>query len=283
MFELRHSDRSFVSVDFVEGSSGSVYWALLRSDVHHDHVDCDQELERKHLDQAKERGAVIVDNGDLFCAMQGKFDRRSDKSCIREEYKHGDYLDRLVTVAADFYGPYAKNFAVISMGNHERSIRDRHETDLTDRLVQLLNSRHGSNIQSGGYSGYVRFSFRRKNHRMSRLLKRYHGTGGGGPVTRGVIQTNRMAVIYPDADFVLSGHTHDEWVVPIQRERVTGRGRVVCRPQIHIRVPGYKDAWKDGTSGWEVERMLGPKPIGAKWLRFELTADDVICEVLDAK
>ena len=45
-------------------------WVLLRSDVHHDNPKCDQDLERKHLDEAKECNAPIIDNGDLFCAKQ---------------------------------------------------------------------------------------------------------------------------------------------------------------------------------------------------------------------
>jgi len=46
---------------------------LLRSDVHHDNPKCNQDLERKHLDEAIEYDAPIIDNGDLFCAMQGKW------------------------------------------------------------------------------------------------------------------------------------------------------------------------------------------------------------------
>ena len=53
-------------------------WVLLRSDVHHDNPKCKQDMERRHLDEALEFDAPIIDNGDLFCAMQGKWDKRSD-------------------------------------------------------------------------------------------------------------------------------------------------------------------------------------------------------------
>jgi hypothetical protein len=36
-------------------------------------------MEKRHLELARKRNAVIIDGGDLFCAMQGKYDPRSDK------------------------------------------------------------------------------------------------------------------------------------------------------------------------------------------------------------
>ena len=53
-------------------------WVLLRSDVHHDNPKCDQDLERQHLEESVEYDAPIIDNGDLFCAMQGARDARND-------------------------------------------------------------------------------------------------------------------------------------------------------------------------------------------------------------
>jgi len=264
--------------------AGWEQWFLLRSDVHHDNPHCDQKLERKHLDQAKERGAGIIDAGDLMCCMQGKWDKRADKSAMRPEHQHGDYLDKLVSTAADFYEPYAANFLMIGRGNHETAIRKNHETDLTERLVERLNDRCKTKIQAGGYGGWIRFLFTiHQTTRFSKLLHYYHGTGGGGPVTRGVIQTNRMAVFTPDADFILTGHTHDEWYVPIQRHRLNDAGVPYQDEQLHIRTPGYKDAWRDGSHGWEVERCLGPKPIGAAWLRFWMVNKTIYSEVTRAK
>lgn len=245
-------------------------WVLLRTDVHHDNPKCRQDLEKKHLEQAKERNAIVIDNGDLFCAMQGKYDKRSNKDSLRPEHQTGKYLDALVNTAADFYGPYAHLFAVLGKGNHETAICGRHETDLTDRLAASLRERTKCNVLSGGYGGWVKFVFKfgKSQFRASKLLYHYHGTGGGGPVTRGVIQTNRMAVFNPDPDIIFTGHTHDEWIVPIQRQRVSDLGIPYQDEQLHLRAPGYKDAWGDGCDGWEVEKMLGPKPIGSMWLRF---------------
>jgi hypothetical protein len=258
----------------VNRNSNWEQWVLLRSDVHHDNPKCKQDLEKQHLDEAIEYDAPIIDNGDLFCAMQGKWDKRADKQALREEHRGSNYFDLLVDTAADFYKPYGKQFAVLGRGNHETAITNRHETDLTDRLASRMRA-HGSNVEASGYGGFVIFRFVDRKYmsggkgvKDSKVLYHFHGTGGGGPVTRGTIQTNRIAVWSPDAHIVLTGHTHDEWQMPIPRMRLTSYGVVFHDEQLHIRCPGYKDAWGDSDHGWEVEKMLGPKNIGSAWLRF---------------
>jgi predicted phosphodiesterase len=277
------TSRNVATVRVTLGPRGEA-WFLLRADAHHDNPHCDQALEKKHLEQAKDRGAWIIDAGDCFCAMQGKWDKRADKSCLRPEHHTADYLDALVKTAADFYAPYAGNWLVMGRGNHETAIQKRHETDLTERLVERINTKTGAKVQAGGYSGWVRFLFTyHSTKRDSRRLYYYHGTGGGGPVTRGVIQTNRLAVFNPDADVVLTGHTHDEWNVTIPRQRLSEGGVPFHDEQVHVRPPGYKDSWGDGFGGWEVEKCLGPKARGAAWLRFYTEGDNVKTDVTRAK
>ncbi len=243
---------------------------LLRSDVHHDNSHCDWDMEKKHLEMAKEADAPIVDGGDLFCAMQGKWDKRADTSACRPEHKEGNYLDALVSTASDFYEEYADQFALISPGNHETSIIKRHETCLTTRLCERIraHSQH-CRLRAGAYSGYIRIKARRKgsNSNYSLVIARHHGYGGGGPVTRGVIQTNRQSVYQPDADIVWSGHTHDSWQVPISRARLRPNGDVYIDRQVHVKTAGYKDEYLPH-SGWHIERGGPPKPKGAAWLHF---------------
>lgn len=237
---------------------------LISADRHWDNPMSDHDLQKKHLDEAREYKAGIIDIGDLFCAMQGKFDKRSDKDCLREEHCRGDYLDALVTTATSFFRPYAKRMIVLAMGNHETSILKKHETNLTSRLADNLGS------YNGGYSGWVIFHLRNLDTGDVTVRKMWyiHGYGGGGPVTRGVIQTNRKAVYLPDADYVVSGHTHDEWIVPIVRNRIDDYGHQYHEEQVHVQVPTYKDEYADGFGGWHVETGKPPKPIGAMWLRF---------------
>lgn len=261
--------RNVLSVRFAEIKEGWEQWVLLSSDRHHDSIHSDREMELMHLEMVKERKALIVDAGDLFDAMQGKFDPRRTYKDLRPEYKVENYLDEIVADAARFYGPYADRFLVIGRGNHDQAILKNHGVDLISGLVHRLNSDYGGKIQAGFYGGWVMFRFEiHGTQKLTKNLKYFHGAGGGGPVTRGVIQTNRQAVYLPDADIVLNGHTHDAWHLPIARERVNLAGSVYQDMVHYVRTTSYKDEYQDGADGWHVETWKPPKPIGAAWLRF---------------
>lgn len=246
--------------------AGFEQWFLLRSDAHHDNQHCDQALERRHLDQAKERGAGILDFGDLFCAMQGKWDKRSDVTQARPELRVANYLDALVNYCATDYLPYAENWLLMSPGNHETTVFDRHQTNLTERLAERMRAQ-GSPVQVGTYAGWVRFLLTGYGARRSSVRLRYtHGYAGGGQVTKDLIQANRQ-MVYTDADILVSGHTHDAWHVPIRREVLLDSGRPILKDVDCIKCGGYKDEYSCG-NGWAVQRGHAPKPLGAYWLRF---------------
>jgi predicted phosphodiesterase len=249
------------------------FWALLVSDQHHDNPKARHDLERKHLQQAKERGAAIVSCGDQLCLMQGKYDKRANKSALRPEHQVDNYLDAVVETAADFYQPFAFNFVCFGVGNHEKSIEQRHETRVIDRLVGVLNDRTGSHIHVGGFSGWVVFSFNMggagKQGRSVRVVLHYdHGYGGGGAVTSDMIQHHRRSVYLPDADIVISGHTHDAWMRELSRVRLSTSGVVRHDVQTHIKLPTYKEEYGDGYGGWHVETGKAPRPLGGWWVRF---------------
>lgn len=244
-------------------------WFLLQSDVHWDNPHCDRALLEKHWKLAKERNAPILDNGDFFCAMQGKWDKRANKNDLRPEHQSADYLDALVRTATAALEPYKDLLTLRGVGNHETSVLKRNETHLTANLVARLRDRGGI-AALGGYSGYVVFDVTyRTTRRYPLKLHYHHGYGGGGPVTRGVIQTNRQAVYIADADIIWTGHTHDQWSVPIARVRLNNENtRIEHTRQLHFRTPGYKEEYQDGFGGWHIERGGPPKPVGAAWLKI---------------
>lgn len=249
------------------------FWCLLSSDRHWDNPSSNLELQRKHLEEARQHDAPVIDNGDFFCVMGGKYDKRASKSLLRPEHQKDNYLDAVVNTAVDWFAPHAEQFAVIGEGNHETSIRKRHETDLIQRLVGGLNAKTKSDIQACGYGSWVRFQFIDGNSQQTVKLKRYHGHGGGGPVTKGVIQTNRRAAFLGNADIVFTGHVHEEWTLSTVQEELTHAGNVRHRKQLHVCSATYKDEYKDGSGGWHVETGKPPKPVGAMWLRFHWKPD----------
>lgn len=256
---------------------GETFRVLLRGDAHHDNPHSDWDLERKHLDNIKECGGAVLDVGDLYCAMQGKFDKRSSKDSVREEHQGGDYLDALVRTAADFYGPYAEHLAVLGLGNHEQSIYQRHETHLTARLVERLNDRHKTNVQCGGYTGWLRIQAKSPiNRTVSRNIWYCHGYGGGGPVTGDMIQAAaRQPVYVGNADIMVSGHVHEAWYREIQRMDLNTAGRISRRPIHIVKVATYKEEYGTGGGGWHVETGKPPKPLGAWYADFTLRSNKI--------
>ena len=103
-------------------------------------------------------------------------------------------------------------------------------------------------------------------------MKYHHGHGGGGPVTKGVIQTNRRAVYLPDASIVATAHIHESWVLPIKRERISERGKQFHDIAWHVSVPTYRDDFAKGGEGFHIEGGRTPKPIGCTWLVFDFNA-----------
>jgi hypothetical protein len=200
--------------------------------------------------------------------MQGKFDPRRTYSEMRPEYLGDSYLDLVVNDDVKHHKPFADQFVLLGMGNHESTLERNTGTNLIERTIALLNSNGGKAVR-GGYTGYIVFYFVvHQTHRQRIVLKYHHGKSTRAEVTRGVIDTNRMSVMFPDADIVVSGHDHNSWVVPIERERINQSGNVIQRLQHHVRTPGYKRVWGDDSNiGFDVEKG-SPKPNGCVWIRF---------------
>jgi hypothetical protein len=233
------------------------------------------ELQKLHLEQAKERGAAVFDFGDLFDAMQGKTDRRSSKADLLAELAGGgSYLNGLVEMAVDLLEPYVDNIALISKGNHETGVSNKVEYDLHSGLLYSLSKCGGGHIINGGYRGWIKYQFVHvgndgtESNRKSRNGYYHHGYGGGGPVTKGVIQANRKAVYLSNADYVFSGHTHESWLFPIERVRLTNSSKEERVTQWHVQLPTYKEEFVDQPGGWHHETGKPPKPTGAWWMRF---------------
>jgi hypothetical protein len=247
---------------------------LLISDLHWDNPKCDRDLLKKHLDQAVKGNHDILINGDLFCLMQGAYDPRKSKSDIRHEHNHANYFDAIINTAVDWFEPYAQHIKLIGYGNHETSILKRQETDIIERFVTLLNYKTSSDIQVGGYGGWIRYQFNDGSATQSFKIKYMHGFGGGGAVTRGTIQHNRMSVNVEGADAIWMGHVHEDYELTYTVEELTIKDTVQLRDILMIRTSAYKEEYGDGSKGWHIERGASPKPIGGRWLIMKPYRDE---------
>lgn len=247
----------------IEVASKEEIHLFTTSDWHFDNPKCNRELLFKHLDEAKAKNAMIAITGDLFCLMNGRYDPRRSKSAVREEHNKDNYLDLVINDTAEKLRPYANNIILVSRGNHETSVSQRMETDITTRFVERLNTLEGTNIQVGNYTGYytLNFTYGGGNHKSLNIG--YSHGNWGGVITKGTLSVVRYASYMPDCDIMFSGHTHDGWIMSHPRlKRNEHKKSVEVQNQWHIKTGTYKEEFSEG-KGWAVEKIAMPKYLGS--------------------
>jgi hypothetical protein len=261
----------------VEGSS---FRMGMFSDIHWDNPKCDWNLLKHDLDYCLKNEIPIMFNGDTFCLMQGAYDPRKMKGDIRPEHNNARYFDSIIETAVDFFLPYANLLTVVGYGNHETSIIKRQETDVIQRFVTLLNYKAGSNVMTGGYGGWLIVNQLVKassNATQATKIKYFHGSGGGGLVTKGALNLTRAMEMYEGYDVFTMGHIHENSARNDVRDSINfhpSKGYYFNHKQIHSMITGtYKEEYIDGLYGWHVERGAPMKPVGGRLLSIECGRD----------
>lgn len=275
-YTVEHPSRN-VTVLRVPISAPAERWKfsmLLLSDAHIDHPRCDRRLLKRHLAQARETNAPVFIFGDIFDAMQGKRDKRSNKASldpeiaaiIRDQSK--PYHSALVYWMAEFLEPFASVLHGLGLGNHETVPKDKDEVDYVGDLCRELKARGHDAPHEIGYSGWVRMQFEEQTVRRSWTMKYCHGYGGGGPVTKDMIQSVRNKERLQLADCYASGHTHDRWANEDSIETLSRSNQIEYKPFHMLKLGTYKDDLGDGAEGFAVEKGHPPKPMGGIWMDF---------------
>lgn len=237
------------------------------SDLHWDNPKCDRDLLKKHLDLCLKNDYRIHLNGDTFCLMQGKYDPRKSKSSIRPEHNVNNYLDAVVEDAANWFKPYAHLIDVVGYGNHETNIIKRMETDPLQRFVDALNgvSETDHKVFTGGYGGWYILSFGRASYK----IKYFHGSGGGGVVTRGEINLTRALSYFHGCDCFMMGHVHENKESNVIVETLDAHNKQIDKEILLMITGTYKEEYDGGFMGFHVERGAPPKPVGGRLLTLD--------------
>ena len=252
-------------------TSGKVFRMAALSDTHWDNPKCILSSLKKTLDYCLQENIPVHINGDIFCLMQGRGDRRGNKSDLRPEHKKANYLQAVRDTGLEWFEPYKDILALFSYGNHETAIIKYQEWDILADFVRLFNHEFNAQLQLGGYGGHIIID----QHigggaRVSTVGKYFHGSGGGGVVTKGAINLTRAAENYEGYDFFTMGHIHENMARNDVREKLSfnpKRGYHKEHFQIHSMITGtYKEEYQDGFGGWHVERGAPVKPIGGREL-----------------
>jgi Icc-related predicted phosphoesterase len=247
------------------------------SDLHWDNPKCNRNLLKNHLDYCLKENIPVIVNGDFFCLMQGKGDKRGNKSDIRPEHNNAKYLDSIVETAVEWFSPYAHILTVLGYGNHETAIIKYQETDILQRFVDLLNYKNKSNVMTGGYGGWIIIKQYINKKMVSYKIKYFHGSGGGGVVTKGALNLTRALEMYEGFDIFTMGHIHENSARHDVRDTVVyvpKNGYKLVQKELHLMITGtYKEEYGDGSAGWHVERGAAIKPIGGRILNISISRD----------
>ena len=148
-----------------------------------------------------------------------------------------------------------------------------------------------SNVQTGGYGGWLIVKVMDNTKIFSIKIKYFHGSGGGGVVTKGALNLTRALEMYEGCDVYTMGHIHENSARNDVRDTLNHnayKGYHVKHKPIHLMITGtYKEEYQEGAKGWHVERGAPIKPVGGRFLtikteRDRSNKDDVVRKYIDS-
>jgi hypothetical protein len=196
------------------------FGVLIVGDPHLEAPNHNRQLFLRDLEGAKERGDSVWIIGDVWSMILARDLKRFTQG--RHGHKMDAAINQFVSEAFEVLRPYANQIDIMLLGNHEAEVIRRHHVDplalLIDRLNQVKTEGHytdadgNSRIAHAGYTAWVQVQFQ-KSHKgkrtrsASNMVWLHHGRGGGAPVTKGMIDANRIRASR-FADVYAIGHKH---------------------------------------------------------------------------
>lgn len=207
----------------------------LFSDIHVDSPNFDESTFKEHATYCLNDGRYMLFGGDLFDAIL----RTDHKRAVNSLLEKGDNqinikLDR----AYELLKPYREQILFFGRGNHEESCIKYNGINLLEILAKML----GGNISVGNYANFIRFNFKEQRGKSAAHydIYQHHGMGASAPVTKGMIDFNRIAKGV-NADLVWCGHKHQAVIDasdPIMY--LDQGGNVVLKNRQCIMTPSYQ-------------------------------------------
>jgi hypothetical protein len=228
----------------------------LFSDTHIDSKDCNLKQLKKDLDFMAAKDGRIFFNGDVFDAILHGDRKRHTMG--NDMFNTDDQINEIVDYAVDNLKDYVDYIDLIGIGNHETAVLKHHNFSLTRALIKELNHYRSDNlapIELGDYKGFIRLKFNERvllNKGKGKDLtyvwedrKHYfdimyfHGTGGSAPVTKGMIDFNRISTSYL-ANLYWTGHKHHAIIDSGQLSMIMGAdGQIHEHKKTFIQTPSY--------------------------------------------
>jgi predicted phosphodiesterase len=211
----------------------------LFSDPHVDSPNFDQPTFEEHARYCLNDGRYMLFGGDLFDAIIRTDHKRAVNSLLE---KTDNQLNVKLDMAYELLKPYQNQILFFGRGNHEESILKYNGVDLLEMLAKILNAGQKHQIVVGNYANFLRFNFRDQRGKSVAHydIYQHHGMGASAPVTKGMIDFNRIAKGV-NADLIWCGHKHQAVIDasdPIMY--LDQNGNVILKNRQCIMTPSYQ-------------------------------------------
>lgn len=258
-------------------------WFLFASDLHLGEAASNVARIKQDLDRARELNARIIMPGDVIGMILPKDHKRYQPACVASALRNrNDTVNAYVEYARDVLGPYADLIDMVGMGNHEIMAQKYHSVDVTRLLVQSLSekcrtSKREFRGKHGGLTGYIQYRFKRPGGDSKAYnIWYHHGTGAGAPVTKGLIDANRIKVSWPQADIYVTGHNHFRWVDPDCIFLLNRDGKLERHERRFIKSGNYRQGYQEqdeseaGNIDYTEMGGYNVAPLGGTFVRVRL-------------
>ena len=211
----------------------------LFSDGHIDNPNFDEVTFKEDASYCIDDKRYMLFGGDLFDGII----RTDHKRAVNSLLESGDnQLNIKLDKAYELLKPYQNNILFMGRGNHEESILKYNGVDMLEMLAKILNAGQKHKIIVGNYANFIRFNFKDVRGRSVAHydIYQHHGMGGSAPVTKGMIDFNRIAKGV-NSDLIWIGHKHQAIIDasdPIIF--VNQNGEIIIKNRQCIMTPSYQ-------------------------------------------
>ena len=216
------------------------------SDVHIDSATHAAKQFDYDITEAVDRDCRLYIGGDLGELILPGDQKRYSKG--RDIIEGDAALNMIQEMYFDKFRPYVDYIDWIGWGNHEDAALKYNNYDVIRGVITLLNHERAKSlppIHHGGYKSYIRWRFSHGENRNTKTVDvlHFHGKGGSAPVTKGMIDINRLRAYYV-ADVYWLGHKHTNIADPDSKIELAQNDRIKRKQVIAFFTAGYQESYK---------------------------------------
>jgi len=234
-------------------------------DTHEESNFCDYKFLKKHMDRRaalpNSRFIAIGDMGDLI--LPNDLKRYMPSAGSRRSLADKGYDAVLDNHVDNFINEYAHYpWDMFGIGNHEHGVLKRHYVNVGQKITQGLKCKYG------GYSGFLRYSFRGKNHKNQKgwgcsVNFLYHHGAWGGRVMKGFGGARDYARMFEGWDVFLYGHNHHLVVHQENKGQFTQWATYKEKDRYFVNCGTFLKTNKIGVTSYGEKRGYAPVALGA--------------------